>query len=327
MKYYSEQAQNYFETTKNLDLSDLYNPFLKEVSPKGLILDAGCGFGRDSAQFKKLGFKVKSFDQSLELVKIGKEKLKLKIDNYSFDNFKYKDQFDGIWACASLLHLTKEELKKTLIKMAKSLNQNGVMYCSFKNGTFSGLRGDRFFQDFTPETFKDFLSEMPHMFNIKKEWITQDLRKGKEGESWYNVILVNDSLFFRKDDIGYKIDFKHCLEICGHWIKEMEFVFGSIENPQRPKIFSEKLIQNLSSTEKTKVKIIYDLYNRNSFKTGIQDILDLGDLKLVLNMQFYIRNKKDEEEADLLINKSKIAYSVKQAVKKAGDNAKNRKKI
>ena len=59
---------------------------------------------------------------------------------------------------------------------------------SFKYGTFEGERNGRFFTDFTPDTFSDFIKDVEQI-RIEEEWITDDVRPGKEKEKWLNLIL------------------------------------------------------------------------------------------------------------------------------------------
>ena len=99
----------------------------------------------------------------------------------------YKDMFDGIWACASILHLPKPELSETIKKIAVALKPGGVLYTSFKYGTFEGMRNGRYFTDFTEDTLKVFWSDFPSL-PIITTWLTQDVRTGREEEQWINLL-------------------------------------------------------------------------------------------------------------------------------------------
>lgn len=98
------------------------------------------------------------------------------------------NQYDGIWACSSILHLPKKELKMVFHKMVTALDTNGIIYTSFKYGTFEGERNGRFFTDFTPDTFSDFIKDVEQI-QIEEEWLTDDVRPGREKEKWLNLIL------------------------------------------------------------------------------------------------------------------------------------------
>ena len=68
-QYYNENANDFINTTVNVDLSELYEKFLKYVPKNSHVLDAGCGSGRDSKYFLDNGFKVSAIDASIEMVK------------------------------------------------------------------------------------------------------------------------------------------------------------------------------------------------------------------------------------------------------------------
>jgi SAM-dependent methyltransferase len=108
-----------------------------------------------------------------------------------FQDLDEQEAYDGIWACSSILHLAKSELKDVLAKMGRALKPEGIIYTSFKYGEFEGERNGRYFTDFTPEAFRDFLRDVPGLC-IEEYWITGDVRPGRGAEKWLNVILVKD---------------------------------------------------------------------------------------------------------------------------------------
>ena len=91
------------------------------------------------------------------------------------------DKYDGIWACSSILHLPIDELDKVMRKMVVALKENGIIYTSFKYGTFAGERNGRFFTDMTEETFADFLSRIDGL-EVEEQWTTSDVRPGRGEE-------------------------------------------------------------------------------------------------------------------------------------------------
>lgn len=70
----------------------------------------------------------------------------------SVEDIKYNNEFDTIWACASLLHLKSNDLVDVFNKCYKALQDNGVLYVSFKYGDFEGIIDDRYFTYLTEET-------------------------------------------------------------------------------------------------------------------------------------------------------------------------------
>jgi hypothetical protein len=72
--------------------------------------------------------------------------------------------------------------------MAMALKDNGIIYTSFKYGEFEGMRNGRYFIDFTLETFRDFIKDIP-LLGILEYWISGDVRQGREDEKWLNLML------------------------------------------------------------------------------------------------------------------------------------------
>ena len=96
------------------------------------------------------------------------------------------DKYDGIWACASLLHVPSNELKIAFSKCEKALKENGVLYCSFKYGTYEGERNGRIFTDLNEALISSYLEGTN--FKIIETTITTDVRPDRE-EKWLNCIL------------------------------------------------------------------------------------------------------------------------------------------
>ena len=149
-------------------------------------MDLGFGSARDSLYFKSKGYLVTSIDPIKEFC-IKAEKLELNdIKCITAQEIDYNEEFDGIWACASLLHVPKKELNDVFIKCYKALKKNGVMYCSFKYGDFEGIRQGRFFIDLNEDTFKIYIKNT--LFSINEILITNDVRPDRK-EKCLNVIL------------------------------------------------------------------------------------------------------------------------------------------
>ena len=110
-----------------------------------------------------------------------------------FKELEEIEKYDGIWACSSILHLPKKELKSVFEKMLKALKKGGIIYTSFKDGTFEGERNGRYFTDFTYESFCEFISDMKGIA-IEEYWYTGDVRPGREDQKWLNLLLRKTSL-------------------------------------------------------------------------------------------------------------------------------------
>lgn len=173
--YYNKHAQDFFDTTINIDLSELYKLFLSHLSKGAKILDAGCGSGRDSKYFVSQGYEVEAFDGSKELVKLAREFTNLPVQHKFFSDVCEKDVFDGIWAAASLLHLPKNELISVLAKLKAALNPKGIWFMSFRYGEGEHNEGDRCFYDQTEISLTKTLNDLGGL-SILDLWIPETSR-------------------------------------------------------------------------------------------------------------------------------------------------------
>lgn len=188
--YYNKNAQEFFHQTVKADMSELYDIFLKNLPcNEGKILDLGCGSGRDSKYFLDSGFEVVAMDISEELGKRASEYIGQKVIIQDMRELNYQDEFIGIWACASLLHLDEDEIIETLRKIFKSLKRDGIVYISFKYGDKNYEKDGRKFSCFTYEKFIKIGKEFEN--KILQWFITEDVRADRKNEKWFNIVLKN----------------------------------------------------------------------------------------------------------------------------------------
>lgn len=186
--YYNKNAKQFVENTVNVEFYHMQNRFLDKVQVGMYILDFGCGSGRDTKYFLEQGYYVDAVDGSEELCKIANELTGIKVKQMYFHELSEKEKYDGIWACASILHLNQDDLEDVMKKMVLAIKTNGIIYTSFKYGTFSGERNGRYFIDMTEKTFSELLQKIPEL-EIEEQWITSDVRPGRGEEKWLNLIL------------------------------------------------------------------------------------------------------------------------------------------
>ena len=172
---YKDHAQDFVKGTLSADMSEARQHFLQCLPESARILDFGCGSGRDTKAFLDLGYQVDACDGSEELC------------HMFFQDLNETDVYDGIWACASILHLPKEELAAVLRKIADALKKKGMLYTSFKYGDFEGMRGGRYFANYTEDTVKVLFDSVPTL-QITELWITGDVRPGRGEERWINIL-------------------------------------------------------------------------------------------------------------------------------------------
>lgn len=194
LDYYNKNSEEYFNSTLNVDMTNTYKPFLKLVPKDGKILDLGCGSGRDSMNFMKLGYEVTAVDGSKELAKKASVLLGKEVILSTFEELELKEKFHGIWACASLLHIKREDLKTVLNNLYNNLDDNGVFYMSFKYGEKEYVDDkNRYFNCFTDESIIGFINENTK-FNILDLYITED-KLGRVNEvKWVNLICNKKSV-------------------------------------------------------------------------------------------------------------------------------------
>lgn len=188
LNYYNTNAASFASATRSVDFTQTQDKFLHLLPSAVAILDFGCGSGRDTKYFLDAGMHVDATDGSEELCRLASEYTGIPVQQMLFEELDAKAQYDGIWACSSILHLPKESLKDVLRKMIAALKENGIIYTSFKYGMFEGERNGRFFTDFTEETFREFVADVDGI-RIEEMWITGDVRPGRGDERWLNLIL------------------------------------------------------------------------------------------------------------------------------------------
>ena len=188
LSYYNKNAQSFVEHTISVDFKETQDRFLKFLPPAPVILDFGCGSGRDTKYFLERGCHVTATDGSLELCRRASEYTGIPVKQQLFQELSDRDVYDGIWACSSILHLPLDELKEVVQKMRTALKENGIIYTSFKYGTFEGERNGRYFTDMTEERFRMFLESVGGLA-LEDQWITSDVRPQRGDEKWLNVIL------------------------------------------------------------------------------------------------------------------------------------------
>ena len=194
LDYYNKNSEEYFNSTLNVDMTNTYKEFLKLVPKGGKILDLGCGSGRDSMNFIKLGYEVTAVDGSKELAKRASVLLGKEVIVSTFEELELKEKFHGIWACASLLHIKREDLKTVLNNLYNNLDDNGVFYMSFKYGEKEYVDDkNRYFNCFTDESIISFINENTK-YNILGLYITED-KLGRVNEvKWVNLICNKKSV-------------------------------------------------------------------------------------------------------------------------------------
>ena len=188
IQYYENNAVSFAEGTKTVDFTVIQNIFMDFLPRGGCVLDFGCGSGRDTKYFLEHGFSVEAIDGSIELCRIASEYTGIEVRHMFFRELSECEKYDGIWACASILHLKRQEIPEVLEKMITATKPGGIIYLSFKYGDFEGERNGRYFTDMTESSMEELLLQFPAIM-VEKQWISGDVREGRGDERWLNMIL------------------------------------------------------------------------------------------------------------------------------------------
>ena len=184
--YYDNNAQEFVNSTFMVDMQSLYQPFLNLIPDFGRILDLGCGSGRDALAFKNMGYKIEAIDYSAELVKQASDLTGIEVRLQSFYDLDEIDTYNGIWACASLLHCERHRLVDVLQRIIQSLKANGVIYMSFKYGDQDREKDGREFTDLNEQQAGELLDHF-NQVSLAKQWISIDKRPDRT-EQWLNLL-------------------------------------------------------------------------------------------------------------------------------------------
>ena len=190
LQYYEDHAEDFTASTINADMEAMRRRFLAYLPEGARILDFGCGTGRDTKAFRELGYEAAALDGSESMCRVAGDLTGIPVRCVDFRDYAPAEGecYDGIWACASLLHLKKAELLPVMRALGRALESDGILYASFKYGEQERERGGRYFTDFTLDGFCEFLKLLPE-FRMVEHWVTGDVRPGRGDERWLNMIL------------------------------------------------------------------------------------------------------------------------------------------
>lgn len=161
INYYNKYTKSFIQTTKSVDFTNIQNKFLSYLPSGAFILDFGCGSGRDTKYFLKRNYNVTAIDGSEEICKEASKYTGIKVKQMLFEELNDQNIYDGIWACASILHLSKNDLFLVFHKMNKAL--------------------------------KEFILQIPQL-QIKEIWTTGDVREGRGDERWLNILICKGKI-------------------------------------------------------------------------------------------------------------------------------------
>lgn len=186
--YYNQNAKLFFESTVNLCMEEHLNKFVEYLPEGAAVLDLGCGSGRDSLYFVERGFDVTAIDGSEELCELASIHIGQDVLHMQFSELDFTEVFDGIWACASLLHVKEDDIDEIINKIINALKPDGIIYISLKHGNFSGIKDGRYYKYYDTKELKNLIGRHKEL-EILELWKSTDIRIDRADEMWINVIV------------------------------------------------------------------------------------------------------------------------------------------
>lgn len=186
--YYNKHAAQYYDNTVELNMEEILERFIELLPEDAEVLDLGCGSGRDSLYMLENGFDVTAIDGSEELCELASIHIGQDVLFMNFEEIEFVDVFDGVWACASLVHIEKNKIKQILDKIFRSLHEEGILYFSVLEGEFEGVRNGRYFSDYRTKELRELLEDYERI-EIIDIFKTDDIRKDRKEKKWINVLV------------------------------------------------------------------------------------------------------------------------------------------
>ncbi|GAB5428366.1 MAG: class I SAM-dependent methyltransferase [Devosia indica] len=137
LRFYADNAAAYARH-RTRPCGDQLDAFLAALPKGARILELGCGNGMDAAHMRTQGFDVDATDGTPAWVAEAQKRVGGAARLMLFDELEAEAGYDGVWACASLLHVVAASLPDILSRVRRALRPDGVFVASFKAGTGEG---------------------------------------------------------------------------------------------------------------------------------------------------------------------------------------------
>ncbi len=133
--YYTLCAEEYHRQTFFLDPSSFLLPLQQRLAPGSLILDVGCGSGRDLLWFKKRGFRVIGFERSFPLACLARGLVGCEVVVGDFERFDFSRwHVDALLLVGALVHVPHTKFARIFRHILSAVNPGGVVLLSVKEG-------------------------------------------------------------------------------------------------------------------------------------------------------------------------------------------------
>ncbi|WP_324750060.1 methyltransferase domain-containing protein [Sphingomonas sp. LY54] len=112
--------------------------FLALLAPSSRILDLGCGGGIDASAMLAQGFVVDAIEASPAIAAMAERRMNRPVKVMRFDELDAVEEYDAVWASASLIHVPRQGLSGILCRIFAALKPLGLHFASYKTGRSEG---------------------------------------------------------------------------------------------------------------------------------------------------------------------------------------------
>jgi SAM-dependent methyltransferase len=137
LSYYEQRAEDFRAGTRDHDVSQNIAALMRHIDGESplVILDFGCGPGRDLKTFAALGHTVIGLDGAAGFAAMARADTGCELWEQDFHRLDLPgERFDGIFANASLFHVPSQELPRVLRQLHVALKPGGVLFSSNPHG-------------------------------------------------------------------------------------------------------------------------------------------------------------------------------------------------
>jgi len=185
LDYYNNNAQDYFKSTVVVDMSSTRKLLAQKLQKGKIILDAGCGSGRDAKAFKEEGFIVFAFDASEQMAQIAQNYAEIPVMVHEFKDLRDIGFYDGVFANASLLHLNDFDLNVALDRIFVSLMHGGWFVATFKKGSGSEIDSNGRFFNYQNEEKLSAMTSAVGFTDVQTIVVTDKMGRSQD---WITVV-------------------------------------------------------------------------------------------------------------------------------------------
>ncbi|OGY84581.1 MAG: hypothetical protein A3F54_05755 [Candidatus Kerfeldbacteria bacterium RIFCSPHIGHO2_12_FULL_48_17] len=157
---FDQSADTHARQAAKINMAPQRELFIKYLKGQS-ILDIGCGAGRDVAWFSEQGYHVTGIDLSEKLICKAKVCAPQAVFmNIDMRKVKFPDNtFDGVWACASLLHLKKAEVAAALQDWERVLKEEGVLFVGVREGAGEVMEDGKWYANYSAEELAKYIKK------------------------------------------------------------------------------------------------------------------------------------------------------------------------